>query len=339
MFKKHITSLTIALFLSVLNVQAQENYVNGITKQQEQQIDSLFSRWGDASKPGVIMAILNDNKLVYQKSFGSVDIESRQPILKTTKFQLSRMARHFTAFGVLLLESQGKLSLQDDIKKYITQLSNFKGSIRIIDLLNQSDGLYDYNILNVVSGRPFYPKLSHRESMQLLAEQKELNFEPGSDFVDFTTDTGIMLLTEIIQKVSKKSFAAFMKDEVFTPLGMNNTEFVASQNVALTNLATPYLNIEDKFVYSNTYENVYGTTNLFSTLEDLVKWELNMLTPKLGNKTLFEKLNSVITLKNGKELNTSRGQLTLGQQYGHYERGLYSIYYTGGYGGLSLIHI
>lgn len=332
-FQKNITSLAIVLFVSLFNVQAQENYVNGMTKQQEQQIDSLFSRWGDASKPGVIMAVLNNHKLVYQKSFGSVDIESQQPILKTTKFQLARMSRHFTAFGILLLESQGKISLEDDIKKYITQLPHIKSTIRVIDLLQQSDGLYDYNILNVVSGKPFYPKPSHHDLLRVLAKQKELNFEPGTDFVDFTTDTGILFLTEIIKKVTGKSFAAFMKDEVFAPLGMNNTEFVESQNGALMDLATPYLNIRGKFVHSSTYANVFGTANLFSTLEDLVKWELNLITPKLGNTALLEKLNSVITLKSGKELNTGQGQFTLGQQYGHYERGLYSIYYTGSFGG------
>lgn len=331
MFKKSLLSL---IFFSCLGcVFAQENYVNGISKAEEKKIDSLFSQWGDRSKPGIIMAILKDNELVYQKSFGSKNIETQQPILKNTKFQVARMSRHFTAFGALLLQSQNKLSLEDDIKKHIPELTNIKGTIRVIDLLNQSDGFYDHNILKVVSGKPFGFKTSNNRVVELLSKQKQLNFEPGTDFVDFTTDSGIVLLTKIIEKVSGKSFNIFMKDEIFDPLGMKNTTFVLSENGALTGVANPYLNSNGKFVSAEMYDNVYGPTNLFTTVEDLIKWELNMVNPKLGNKDLFDLLNSVVTLKNGKKFNVPQGQFTLGQQYGHYERDLYSIYYTGHYGG------
>ncbi len=321
------------LFCALSISQAQENFVSDAAKPWEKQVDSLLSDGRDLSKPGVIMAIINDNKLAYLKSFGAADMENKNPILKDTKFQIGTMARHFTAFAILLLEHQNKLSLKTDARQYLPQLNSLEKPVKIIDLLHQADALYDYSNLRLLLGRPGNFKLSNEDVIRLVGRQKHQNFEPGTDFVDTTTDTSMLLLAEIVSKVSDQSFASYMKEEIFDPIGMTNTVVVESQYGFLENLARPYLQVEGEFVSGDSFDNMYGASNMFSTIEDLVKWEMHMMNPKIGDQRLFKKLNSVVSLKNGKEFQAIQGRLTLGQQYHHYERDLFSTYYTGNYGG------
>lgn len=322
------------LFLIFTQVSiSQVNITNGISKSQKRQIDSLFIGLNDTTKPGVVMAIIHDKKVVYKKSFGAANITYKTPIGSDTKFQIADMARHFTAFGILLLEKQKKLSLEDDARKYISQLSRYVKPIKIIDLLRNSDGLYDVNALKTVSGRSYDFEISNDQVLGILPNITSSNFSPGTNYQ--YTDTSIILLTEIIKKVSGSTFSEFMGKEVFEPVGMTNTTFVESDNVVLTNLATPYRNRNDQFVDGDTFDEVFGISNLFSTIDDLVKWELNVMHPNPENKLIFEKLNSLVTLDSKKEYSTSLGKLTYRQQFTHLERGLSSTYHTGQYGGFA----
>ncbi|MEM9547852.1 MAG: serine hydrolase domain-containing protein [Bacteroidota bacterium] len=334
MYKTAFQFYSILLFIGIqFTGFSQENFVRNISPHHEKRIDSLFNEWNDPSKPGVIMALLNNNELVYLKSFGSTQLETSKPILRDTRFQLAAMSKHFTAFGILLLEEKGKLSLEDDARNIIKQLSHFNHPIRIIDLLGQSDGIFDFNALKYISGRSDEIKISNQLVLDMVERQKELSFIPGTDFVDAGTSTSILLLAEIIKEVSGKSFADFMREEVFAPIGMKNTLFIESKDSHLTNIANPYIKVDDGFADGEIFDDNYGVTNLFSTIEDLVKWELNMLNPVVGSRALYEKLNAEVILENGRKFAVPQGQLTHGQQYIHMERDLSSTYHLGQYGG------
>lgn len=323
--------LVLLMFFNI--VIAQENYVNRITPVQEKRIDSLFAEFKEISKPGVIMGIIHNNELVYQKSFGASNVASQSPITAQTKFQLAGMARHFTAFGILLLEHQKKLTLSDDARTYIPQLSHFSKPIRILDLLRNSDGLHDYNALKTVSGKPNAFKISGQNVLAIVERLQSSNFDPGTDYE--YTDTGILLLTEVITKVSGMDFKDFMKKEVFEQMEMYNTTFMTSKNSSISNMATSYRRDQDDFVEAETFENIVGVSNLFSTIEDLIKWELHLMNPKPEYREVYRKLNTIVTLENKKEFSISLGKLTMGQQFTHKERGLNSTYHTGQYGGFA----
>lgn len=310
----------------------QENYTHTLTTSQEKQIDSLFVDYGDPNKPGVIMAILHNNQLVYQKSFGSAAITPNTPITKETKFQLAVMAKHFTAYAILLLEQQQKLSVDDPLYTYVPELANLPSSIRLKDLLRNSDGLHDYNALKRIAGKSNDVGMSNADIIKVLKNVTSYNFEAGKDYE--YTDTGMILLTEVIKKVTGVKFSEFMRKEVFEPAGMMNTLFVDTKNTVPINVAIPYVNRNDQYVRGKILDHVYGVSNFFSTIEDLVKWEQRILNAKgQENGRLLIKLNELVALDTGRRFRTSLGNLTYGQQFEHKERGLSSTYHTGSYSG------
>lgn len=306
-------------------------YSTSWAQPKESSIDSLFSEWDNAQNPGMAAAVLYQGKIAYRKGFGIADLTTRAPITPDTKFQVAGLSKHFTAFAILLLEEQGKLSLDDDIRKYVPQLRDFGKTITIEHLLTQSSGLYEYWATKQLAGWRADDVFTHEDALALINRQKELTFDPGTDFTYI--NSGLTLLVEVVAKVSGQSFSTYVKENLFDPLQMYNTVFVEDHKQLLTHAAMPYEASDNGFKKSVVNYGNAGPTNLYTSVNDLCRWEMNLRSPKVGSKALIKTLDTPVALKNGRTFNSSSGTATLGQQFIHKERGIHEIYQTGSLGG------
>ena len=304
-----------------------------LQKETTKNLDKVFSDWDNAPyTPGVAAGLLKNGKIVYLKAFGSADINRQLLNTIDTKFQIGTMSRQFTAFAILLLEEQGKLSLSDDVHKFIPQFPDFGYPITIKHLLSQSSGLADFSALKEIAGWRDKDVFTQQDALDLILQQKKLDHIPGTKFAQ--TASGLILLTEVVKQVTGQTLAAFSQQHIFQPLGMTNTLFYEDNELIVPDVAVSYQ--VGKNGLKNNYINysIIGTTNLYTSAADLSRWYVNFENPKIGSKKLIEKLTSPVTLNDGiTTFNPTAGRLLYGQQYLHAERGVPKIWTFGLEGG------
>lgn len=293
-------------------------------------IDELFAPFDRKDHPAVAAVVLHQGKIVYQKAFGSTELDNFTPATIDTKFQLGGLSKQFTAFALLLLEEQGKISLSDDIRTYLPALPEYPETITIDHLMTMTSGLPDFWTLKNIAGWHRDDVFTQAHALELI-RQSQPGFAPGEDYIYSNTD--LLLMAEIVSKVSGKSFATFMNEEIFVPLEMTNTVVKDDFEQYIANLAGSYEEAADGFRPSPLNYGIVGATNVYSTVADLAKWEMNLLHPTVGSKALIEKLYTPSRLTNGQKMNPLFGQLTYGQQMFHRERGIMEAYQTGTLGG------
>lgn len=304
-----------------------------VPQESIQNLDKVFSEWDNSTtKPGVAAGLLKEGRIIYTKGFGSADIAHEIPITIDTKFQIGAMAKQFTAFAILLLEEQGKLSLSDDVRKYIPQLPDFGYKITLKHLLSQSSGLHDFLALKEIAGWREKDLFTQKDALDLIFSQKELDYIPGTKFSQ--TSSGLILLAEVVKQATGQTFAEFYQEHIFQPLGMTNTLLRDDNDRIIPNAAIPYQTTKTGLKNNLINNSILGTNNLYTSAADLSRWYLNFENPKVGSKKLIEKLTSPVTLNNGKTtFNPTSGRLLYGQQYLHAERGVPKIWTYGLEGG------
>ncbi|MEM7085530.1 MAG: serine hydrolase [Bacteroidota bacterium] len=270
------------------------------------QVDELFTAWSGKDNPGASVAVVKDGAIIYKNGYGMANLEYDIPNSPNTIFHVASVSKQFTVFALLLLESQGKLSLDDDVRRYIPEVPNFGPTITLRHLATHTSGMRDQWNLLALAGWRLDDVITKEHVLKLVSSQKELNFDPGEELV--YCNTGFTLLAEVVARVSEMSFAEFTEDNIFKPLKMNNTLFYDDHEKIVKNRAYSYRSASNGYKKSVlSYANV-GATSLFTTVEDLSLWSLNFSNPKAGNMAIIEKMNTKTVLNNGKEVSGAMGQ-------------------------------
>lgn len=271
-----------------------------------EQVDELFTIWDTNDTPGAAVAIVKDGAIIYKKGYGSANLEYDIPITPSSVFHIASVSKQFTVFSILLLEKRGKLSLDDDIRKYIPEVPDFAKTITLRHLASHTSGLRDqWNLLSMAGWR-MDDVITTEQILKLVSKQKELNFEPGEEFV--YCNTGFTLLAEVVARVSDMSFAEFTEKNIFKPLNMSNTLFYDDHEKIVKNRAYSYHSTNEGYKKSVlNYANA-GATSLFTTVEDLSLWAMNFRDIKVGDSTIFNKMNTPAVLNNGKNFGGALGQ-------------------------------
>jgi CubicO group peptidase (beta-lactamase class C family) len=163
-------------------------------------VDDIFHDYGKAGSPGCALAIYRDGAIIYEKGYGLANIEQATSITPQSVFDIGSTSKQFTAASVLLLEKQGRLSINDDVRKYIPELPDYGQTITILHLLNHTSGLRDYLNLMWLAAINFDSVTTDDDALQIVVRQKALNFAPGSDWL--YSNTGYFLLSVIVKRVS-----------------------------------------------------------------------------------------------------------------------------------------
>jgi len=262
-------------------------------------MDSLFAGYNSQS-PGLAVAVIRDGKIVFEKGYGMADLENNIPITPQTVFHVASVSKQFTAFSIYLLAGEGKISLEDDVRKYIPELPDYGKTIRIRHLLAHTSGLRDQWAILTLAGWRMDDVITTEQLLKLVTRQKGTNFPTGSAFS--YSNTGYMLLAEIIHRVSGKTFRDYTNEMIFKPLKMNSTQFYDDHQQIVKNRADSYEKVNETYQHKRlNYANV-GATSLLTTVEDLSKWVLNFENPVVGNPKLIAAFNSPSYLDNGQKI-------------------------------------
>jgi len=280
--------------------------VEPIALSPEKRINQLFCKYSGNDVPGVAIAVVRNGEIQYKNGFGMANLEYDIPVTPSTIFHIASVSKQFTAFSILLLEKEGKLSLDDDIRKFIPEVPDFGKKITLRHLANHTSGLRDQWDLLVMAGWRMDDVITKEQILKLVSKQKELNFNPGDEYL--YCNTGFTLLAEVVARVSGKSFPEFTDENIFKPLKMSNTLFYDDHEKIVKNRAYSYHNAEDGYKKSVlSYANV-GATSLFTTVEDLSLWAMNFKNPVVGDQNLIDKMNQRAILNNEDTIAYALGQ-------------------------------
>lgn len=292
----------------------------------EQTIDSMFNEYD--AVPGAASAVVSKGKVLYQKGFGMANLENDVEVTPKTVFETGAVAMHFTATAILLLEKDDQLSLDDPIQKYLTSFPKYsRGEVTIRHCLHHSSGLRDYLELIKMTGRNQHIDFDNKDGYDLLQKQKELTIVPGSDYR--YSHSNYLVLAFIVEEVSGMSIGAFSEQNIFAPLGMNNTFFYEDNEQVIKNRALLYGSENGEFKLKQNYSfTACGDGRLYSTLEDMTIWMTNLSSSSIGSDEKFmEKLYERGVLNNGDEMSYA-----LGLEYGSVN-GREDIGHSGWFGG------
>lgn len=266
-----------------------------------EQVDQVFLPWDNSNTPGAAVAIIKNGSVVYQNTYGSANLEYDLPITKKSVFMTGSVAKQFTAFSIMLLEQEGKLSLDDDIRKYIPEVPDFGHTITLKHLANHTSGFREEAVLAGMMGWLESDVVTTEQILKVISKQKALNFKPGEQYM--YCNTGYTLLAEVVSRVSGQTFATYAKENIFDPLKMRNTEFFDDYQKIIKNKAYSYYPSGNGFKKSILNDANPGSSGLLTTIEDLSLWVLNFQNHKIGNAAIFKKMATKGVLNNGESTN------------------------------------
>lgn len=277
-----------------------------MTEQQIPAIDALFADWDRPGSPGAALLILDADRVVYKRGYGSANLEYGIPITPETIFHVASVSKQFTCMAIALLADEGKLSLDDEIHRHLPELPDFGHPISIRHLVHHTSGLRDQWELLRLAGWRMDDVITRQQILRLVGQQRGLNFVPGSEHL--YCNTGYTLMAEIVERVSGQPLRAFAQERIFAPLGMSSTHFHDDHEEIVPNRAYSYKpNGDAGFRHAVlSYANV-GATSLFTTVEDLAKWSLNFEQPVVGSAELMAWFHEPFTLTTGKRLTYAFG--------------------------------
>jgi CubicO group peptidase (beta-lactamase class C family) len=314
----------VSLLLAIVNAP---NAIAANDPPEAKQVDAVFVDLVKPGSPGCALAVAQGGKIIYEKGYGLANLEQEVPITPRTVFDIGSTSKQFTASSILLLEKEGKLSVNDDVRKYIPELPDYGKRITILNLLNHTSGIRDYLTLFELAGVYVDSVTTDEDALAIITRQKSLNFEPGSEYL--YSNSGFFLLSVIVRRVSGKSLPEFAAANIFGPLGMTQTLYRDRHTQLVPNRALAYDANESGpgFSFNVSYFEQTGDGAVHTSVEDILKWDENFYSAKVGGKAFLDELQEPGILSNGKKLRYAKGLSVFDY------RGLRAVAHGGSWGG------
>ncbi len=267
----------------------------------KRRVDQLLAPWNRKDGPGAAVAVWRGGKTVFAKAYGMANLGYDIPFTVTTPTNIGSTSKQFTAFAVMLLVEEGKIGLDDDVRKYIPELKDFGQTVTVRNLLTHTTGYRElYNSL-VLTGRRIDESdyVGREEFIPLVQRQPALQNAPGAEFNYNNTAFGLAAM--IVSRVSKMPFETFMAQRVFGPVGMTHTRVRADVRVPVKGATVGYSR-SDKGVWRDLGDlgGSMGAGGIYTTLGDLQTWAEHLANPKVGTKASIAQMMTPFTLKDGK---------------------------------------
>jgi len=274
-------------------------------------VDRLFAPWSKGDSPGAAVIVIKDSQILLKKGYGLANLENKKPIEPDTAFLLASITKQFTAMAIMMLAERGNLRYENPLSKYFPEFPPYARQITIRHLLNHMAGFPEYDELFLESGKldKDYPRSAKtkpssfeptaKDALAILAQVKAPRFAAGEKWE--YSNSGYVILAQIVEKVSGQSFSQFLQQNIFTPLGMKRSLLYDETRPKIQNVATSYT-LKDG-VYKDidyTPQNaIYGEDNIYTTVEDMYKWDQALYTEKLVKAVTLKEAFTAGRLNNG----------------------------------------
>jgi CubicO group peptidase (beta-lactamase class C family) len=288
--------LPVFAFLVVASLAADET---------TDKVDKIFAQWDTTVTPGCALAVVRDGHIIYKRGYGMAKLEDGIVMTPDKIFDIGSVSKQFTATCIAMLAREGKISLDDDVRKYFPALPEYGRPITVRHLIHHTSGFRDYNgLLELAGFRSESDCPNVDEALELVFRQKRLNYPTGDEYS--YTNTGYFLLGQIVEKVSGQSLNQFAQERIFQPLGMAHTLYQDDHRQVIKNRATGYEQTEKGYRLNMSNWDETGDGNVYTSVEDLFLWDQAFYNNKLG-QDLMETLHTVGVLNNGKKLDYAFG--------------------------------
>jgi CubicO group peptidase (beta-lactamase class C family) len=262
-------------------------------------VDGVFARFDKPDSPGCAVAVVQNHRIAYSRGYGRASLELEVPIAPDTVFDIGSTSKQFTAFAVLLLERDGKLSLDDDVRKFVPEIPDYGHRITIRHLLSHTSGLRDYTDLMDLDGHETADHTTELDALEIVSRQRGVNFEPGNEWR--YSNTGFFLASIIVKHASGRPLVDFARERIFQPLGMSSTQYLDDTTRIVPRRATAYSpRTGGGFKVNMSDWDQIGDGAVQTTVEDLAKWDENFYAPKVGDTRMLQAMQTTGTLNDGK---------------------------------------
>jgi CubicO group peptidase (beta-lactamase class C family) len=296
------------LFLSAASSAAAQSAVPELV------VDSIFADVNLPTAPGCAVSVMRDGSPIYERGYGMANLEYGIPITPNSVFHVASVSKHFTAMAVELLVNEGRVSWDDDIRKYVPEVPDFGTPITLRHLVHHVSGIRDqWNLLAMAGWRWEADVVTQSDVLDITSRQTALNFAPGERYL--YSNTGFTLLAVVVERVSGQTIRAFTRDRIFSPLGMQATHFHDDHEMIVRNRAWAYApDTSGLFGLKNSIPDfdVVGATSLFTTVHDLAAWDRNFQDGRVGGRAAIDRLHERFVLNSGDTIDYAHG-LSIGE--------------------------
>lgn len=245
-------------------------------------VDAIFAEYSGPDSPGCALGVIEEGEFVYRRGYGLANLEHRIPNTPDSVFRVGSVSKQFVGMLVLLLEEEGLVSREDDIRRWVPEIPDFGFTITVDHLLHHTSGLRDYLVLMSLAGYRDEDYYTASELLAVLSRQRELNFAPGHEHL--YSNTGYFLLGQIIERATDQTLDEAAQQRIFGPLGMIDSHFHDDATRVVPRRASGYAPAPDGdgWIISMTTLPIVGDGAVFTTVNDLLAWDRNFYDNRLG---------------------------------------------------------
>ncbi len=316
-----LSLICFSLFIISCAPEQKQEYDTSLTKK----VDEIFARYNNSTGPGVAVGILQNGQVIFKKGYGLANMEYDIPITSASIFDIASVSKQFAGLAISTLVEQGKISLTDDVHKYVPEVPDFGQTITIEHLVHHTSGLRDWPEGLNVAGWRWNEDFTFNDIMRMVKHQKDLDFPPGTKYS--YSNTGYNLLAVIVERVTQKSFREWTDENIFAPLQMSSSHFQDQESKLVKNMAYSYHKEDDGYRKNMTGLTALGSSSLFTNVDDLCKWVLHFDSRIAAKDPIYLRMLETVPLSNG-DKNTYAFGLGTGEM-----SGLKTVAHTGGWAG------
>jgi CubicO group peptidase (beta-lactamase class C family) len=291
-------------------------------------VDAVFADADDLDRPGYALGIVRGGALWYGRGYGASNLDHALPVTTGSVFNVASLSKQFTAAALAILIRRGQVRLEDEVRMHVKEFPVRFGAVRLEHLVYMTSGIPEYYRLQRPGGRDWdLDYFTVHDAIAVSLAQPTLDFPPGSRWA--YSNVNYQLLAEVIARVSGVTFAEFSRREIFAPLGMSDTHVNDDVNRVVRHRVTGY-NLTEQGAYRQELRRSphYGGSGLFTSVEDLAKWDRSLSRDMLGGPELTQLLLST------RRFGHSKVNDAFGLVWGSFERRR-TLWYEGGDAGFS----
>lgn len=260
-------------------------------------VDALFSEFSEPEMPGAVVAVTENGREVFANTYGLANINDGIPMGRKTIMRIGSQSKQFTVLLILMLEAEGKLSLEDEVQKHLPYVPRLEYPVTLRQLASNTSGYRDYLQAMELSGLSIYTPSDRQTVREIIARQDALNFKPGSATI--YSNSGFFMLYEIIEQIEGATFSDVLRKRITGPLGMYDTSVMLRDGSVMKRLAAHYTKRAEGWAHLGWGIEEDGGGGIVSTLDDMVVWQQNLIDPKVGTAEMYQRMATPCVFDNG----------------------------------------